>query len=199
MKIHPIIKRLNVLSYLLLLGSPCVWSNGKQLNVRVGMLKGSYSGPVKASFMTIPSVDVEMELFQSSKVSTLVKANISMNISKAKIFYSGVGAGQRYYFGGPGMLVDRIEGDYTLEAYARNRYFAGWEVGVAQVLVKEYTATYSVVGSVVEFGAMGGYIYQVSKTLGLSVGVGGGFGMGFTTVSVNGINIRMNAGLSYIF
>lgn len=181
------------------LASGLAHAEGKQLNVRAGMLKGSYSGPVKASFMTIPSVDIEMELFQSSKVSTLVKANISFDIGKAKVFYSGVGAGQRFYFGGPGMLVDRIEGAYTLEAFAVDRYFAGWEVGVAQVLVKEFTASYSVVGSVLELGAMGGYIHQVSKTLGVSVGVGAGFGMGFTTVSVNGINIRANVGLSYYF
>jgi hypothetical protein len=195
----PTLKPLKLFFCVLLTASASAFAEGKQLNVRAGMLKGSYSGPVEASFTTIPSVDVEMELFQSSKVSTLVKANISFDIGKAKVFYSGVGAGQRFYFGGPGMLVDRIEGAYTIEAYAVDRYFAGWEVGIAQVLVKEFTASYSVVGSVLELGAMGGYIHQLSKSLGLSVALGAGFGMGFTTVSVNGINIRANLGLTYYF
>jgi len=173
---------------------------GKQFHIRGGMLKGSYAATkIDANFSVIPSIDFEMEFFQSAKISTLVKANLTLDISKAKVFYSSIGAGQRYYFGGQGMLFDRIEGDYSFEGFSSSRYFLGWELGVAQALIQEYTATFSVVASVIELGILGGYSHQLSKNLALVVAAGGGYGMGFTTVSVSGLQMRGNLGLSFYF
>ena len=184
-----------------LLGCVCAsaLANGKQISIRAGMLKGSYSGPVSASFATIPSIDVEMELFQNARTSALIKANLSVDVSKAKMFYSSVGAGQRYYLRSPGMNYDRQEGSFSIDAGAANRYFVGWDLSVAQVLIQEFTASYSVVGSVVELGGTAGIIHQISKTLGLSAALGAGYGMGFTTVSVNGLSLRFNIGVTSSF
>ena len=189
----------NALLIALLLFVSDVWATGRQAHLRVGMLKASYSGPVEASFTTFPTMEMEMELFYSAKVSTVIQAVFAMDFGKAKVFYSGVGGGQRFYFGGSSMLFDRQEGDFSLEMYKPHRFFAGYTVGVAQVLVQEFTSAFSVVGSVAEIAASAGYNYQLSKEIGIETMLTFGYGLGFTTVAVNGFNIRAGVGMSYYF
>ena len=163
------------------------------------MVKGSYSGPVTASFSTFPAIELEAELFISSKMSTIIKTVFAMDLGKAKVFYSGVAGGQRFYFSGPSMLFDRQEGDFQIESYRPHRFFGGYEVGVAQVLVQEFTPALSIVSSIAELTGTFGYNYQMNKSIGLEVATSFGYGFGFSTVAVTGFNMRFTGGMTYYF
>ncbi len=188
-------------SILILIGilSINAYADGRQFHLRSGLIKGSYSGPVNSSFSTFPSIELEAELFFSSKVSTIIKSIFAMDFGKAKVFYSGVAGGQRFYFSGPSLYFSRSEGDFEIQSYSPHRFFGGYEVGVSQVLVQEFTSAFSVVGSVAEFTGTFGYNYQLNETLGLELVTSFGYGFGFTTVAVNGFNMRFTGGVSYYF
>jgi len=197
MKINKLLKATMI--SLALFGSFYANAAGRQFHFRTGMIKGSYSGPVNTSFSTFPTIELEAELFYSSTVSTIIKSVFAMDFGKAKVFYSGVAGGQRFYFSGPSMYFNKSEGDFEIQSYNPHRFFGGYEVGIAQVLVQEFTSAFSIVGSVAEFTGTFGYNYQLTNHMGLEAVVSFGYGLGFTTVAVNGFNMRFMGGVSYYF
>ena len=171
----------------------------EQFHFRVGADVGKYSGPESASFMVPTSTEFEIELFSHVDRSDFIRGVFAMDYTKAKVFNSGIAYGQRFYIGAPGMMWDRIDDGFKIKTIPMLRYYIGWDLGVSQVLIRELTASYSVVGSVAEVGGAGGAIYQITDNIGIDLNLAASFGFGFTTVAVNGQSIRFTVGMTSFF
>ena len=79
------------------------------------------------------------------------------------------------------------------------RYFAGFNAGISQVIVRSSAKGIDVVSSLLDMGAEGGLSYTLTNTLSLDVAAGGSFGWGFSSVAVTGIIMYGFFGLNYSF
>jgi len=171
----------------------------QQLNVRVGWLKASYSGTnVESSFSVMPVTNIEYEIFSTLRSSFLLNAILAIDFSSSQIRYAGFGAGQRFYFSGNGLSLNRSEGDFSYEAQSDLRYFAGWNLNFAQVMVVEFGKVLQANSGLIEAQGHGGLSYQLGKSSSLQLLVNTGYGYGISSVSVSGIVIGAYLGIAWL-
>lgn len=172
-----------------------------QGHFRSGLLSASFSGSdsTDGSFSIPNAFDVEMEFFTSTRNAFIVRTTMAMDFSESKVRYTYGGGGQRYYFANPGLPARAFERGDAVIATPKIRYYAGYEVGIAQVLVLEFGPVLSTFSTVLEVGGNTGAIYQIGKNFGIEGQLGLGYGFGFSSVTVSGLVIRTFIGGSYSF
>jgi len=173
--------------------------SAQQLNVRAGWLKGSYSGTnVESSFSVMPVTSLEYEIFTSLRSSMLLNATLAIDFSSSQVRYAGFGAGQRFYFSGNGLSLSRSEGDFSYKAQSNLRYFAGWNLNFAQVLVLQFGKVLQANSGLIEAQGHGGLSYQLGSTTSLQFLINAGYGYGISAVSVSGIVLGAYLGVSWL-
>lgn len=181
------------------------WSLDKgsryQMHMRMGLFSGSYTGEGVASrAWSVPTtLDVEMELFQNRTHSYTLRAVMAMELGTNRVNYTYAGGGQTNYIASRGRKDFRTEKRVQIKNTPKLRYYWGWNVGVAQVLVIDFGLVLGTYSTTLDFSGNGGVIYQVGENLGLEARLGMGLGYGFSTVSVTGTTARLLFGLTYFY
>jgi hypothetical protein len=161
-----------------------------QIALRSGMVMGSFSGAAQGGFTTLPYIDAEYDLFTSHNRAFAFRGVLAVNMTTGRMDYGYAGVGQRFYFGSNALSFLRIEAGRSVASSPKLKYFAGWDAGFSQVLVAVATKSLQSNATAVEAGAIAGVNWNFMDSVALQTGVSGGFGYGFTNVSVAGMVIK---------
>lgn len=163
---------------------------------RLGLISGSFSGAEEGSFTSFASFEGGGELHKGSDSSVFVRATLSADPTEGKIKYFYGGFGQKYYLWGPGLKTrDISEGD-LVEVTPKSRYFVNWDLGLAEVRVRDVTSSLSVQSTIVDFGGGAGYIMQ-RGSLGIEFYFGATKGISISSVAIDSLILRMMFGVTY--
>ena len=172
-----------------------------QFHFRIGYLNTSFSGVLSGTISNLNAFDLEYEIFNSNTSAFTLRTTLVYDLPRARVLYSYTGIGKRIYVFSDAMAFDysdTVSADQII-AVPKLRTYLGGDFGISQVVVQSFGAVLQTQSSLVEFGPNLGAIYQLTKSLGLELQVGISLGLGFSTVSVNGITMRAFAGGSYYF
>jgi len=177
-------------------------SDSKQLHLRSGFFKSNYSGlglvdPNRHS--NFLAINIEYEIFQSSRVSHALRSVISMDYAKAKLMYLTLGFGQRFYLGSQGLRFVRQESNVTVIAVPKLRYHLGYNVGISQANVRNFSASLETSSSLLDFGIDTGVSFAMGKKMSLGLSLGANYGWGFSSVAVTSISFFSFLGMNYSF
>ncbi|MBT4761191.1 MAG: hypothetical protein HOO06_05775 [Bdellovibrionaceae bacterium] len=172
-----------------------------QVHTRMGLFSGSYAGSgVETRAWSVPTtIDIEMEIFQSRVKSYTLRAVMAMELDTNRVNYTYAGIGQSNYIASRGRKDFRTEKRVQFKNTPKLRYYWGWNVGVAQVLVIDFGLVLGTYSTVLDMSGNAGAIYQVGENLGIEARAGLGLGYGFSTVTVTGTTTRMLVGLTYFY
>lgn len=166
--------------------------------LRMGYFNDSFagSGVVTKPFTDIMTLNIEYEFFQTGRESRVLRTVMAMDFASTKMMYFNAGYGQRYYIGGSGMRFARQEGNISMIAVPKIRYFVGFDAGIGQVIVNSISAVAQINSSVIDVGFDGGMTYAIGETMALSLSSGMSFGWGFSSVAVTGTTMHFLVGIS---
>jgi len=151
------------------------------------------------SFMAMPSLDVEYQIFNSSKSSYCFRMVLSPDMASGKVKYLYGGVGQRFYLSSQGLAWSVSEKNVSFKMSPGIRYFVGWDAGLAQITVLERGTVLQVGSTLVDVGVSGGATYQMGDSFGLNAGATAAFGYGFSNVAVTAILFKVFFGGNYFF
>lgn len=167
-----------------------------EVHVRTGMISGSYSGPVSGTLPSSQLLDGEYELFTGPRSATTFRALIAYDLAKGRVGYGYAGMGRSYYLWGNGVNIessDNKEASFT--SIPKRRYYVGWDLGMSYVVVKEFGTVLTAHSEAIDVGAHLGFIWQVSKSIGIDLHGGYTKGFGFSSVAVSTTTTRIFAGV----
>ncbi len=169
----------------------------EQYTFRLASISGSFSG-VEASgaFSVMPSIDAEYETFRSSRHSWAARFSFAYQTSEGKAYYVYYGIGERYYFGSASRPFLYTEGDMTIEAQPKYKYYIGWDGGISNVLVKALRV-YSITSTNLDIGANFGFQYYFNSNLSGNFGITYSFAQGFTAIAVKGTVMKIYSGVNF--
>lgn len=170
-----------------------------QIVLRSGQVNGNYNGVFSGSFQVNLALDLGVEYFTSTDTAVIVRFIEALDSPDSVPFYTYMGSGQKFYLSGRGPYNVQSDKTTYISARPKLRYYAAWELGVAQVIVKTFGPVIQSVANMAEAGANVGAIYQITDKFGLDVQVGGTLGFGISSTSVNGSTTRFLAGVTHYF
>ena len=170
-----------------------------QFRVHLGMVNGSFSGPVTGAFSVMPSFNFEYERFLESKKSYFGRTILAVDSASGKMAYSYLGFGFRYYFKSRGTFSTRESEDGSIQIKPKWRYYAGPDFGISRVLVDDFSLALSAVSDMVDLGGHVGVTKQIGENWGLDAQFGASYGWSFSAVAVTGIFMRATFGGTYYF
>lgn len=174
-----------------------------QIHLRAGMVMASFSAPgllpEEASFSVMPTFDVEYERYLNIRSSYVLKGVFAMDLATSIVKYYYAGVGQRFYFGSLGTAVVADSPGISVVSQPKMRYYIGYDVGISQTVIKSFTSSLQVFTSMVDIGGTVGFIYQMTKNMGIE-GLGGvSYGYGFSSVAISGLFMKGFFGMTYYF
>jgi len=174
-------------------------NSASQFHFRTGFVEAKVSGVVTNSFRLSLPIDMEYELFRSTRSSYTLRMMIGYDISGARIPYIYTGIGRRFYFSSTGMEVDESGSGMRVVSMPLWRYYFGGDIGLSQTTVTSFGTVLQSQSVGLDLGPNAGIIYQLTKSFGLEFQGGVNFALGFTTVSVNTFTYRALLGGTYFF
>ena len=189
---------LNLLSFLVLISfGSLAFSVDLQLHLRTGLVTTSFTGAQNGDFSLATSIDGEFEVFYSEQSSLYANAIIALDPEEAQFRYLFAGGGQKYYFFSKGR-PSRVASDVgSIEMNPRHRFYAGWQVGISQLILATPTAALTVQSTLFEYGGNVGYLYRFFEGMDLAVHFSATRGTGISSVSVDATVFRLFAGLTF--
>lgn len=187
----------------------------KQFSIRTGMINGSYSNPLQAGatgaegssnvssdlegggFMTMPSLDMDLEVFGNYKTSYFARTIIGMDMSTGKMHYNYFGLGMKNYIMGTGISRMFLGKDRYVKMVPKRRMYYGYDLGFSRVSVVSFGSVLSAVSTGIDFGGHAGYTMQIGKQWGLNAQAGLSYAYGISTISASGMNMKLLFGLTY--
>ena len=167
------------------------------VQVRSGVLLGTLNtGEQSGSISTIPYLDVEYDLFASSKMAYAFRAILAPDLSDRDLNYAYVGIGQRYFFGGPSANISRSEEGSTVSVKPGVNFFVGWDFGMSHSILSR-VGSLAAASTAMDFGATGGSNWYLSDGIAVQVGASFSYALGFTTLAASGIVIKSFIGISF--
>lgn len=170
-----------------------------QIVLRAGQVAGNYNGVFSGSFQVNLALDLGVEYFTTTDSAVIVRFIEALDSPDSVPFYTYMGSGQKFYLSGRGPYSVQSDATTFISARPKLRYYAAWELGVAQVIVKTFGPVIQSVANMAEVGANVGAIYQLTDNFGLDLQVGGTLGFGISSTSVNGSTTRFLAGVTHFF
>ena len=170
-----------------------------QGHIRSGMVQGAFSGAESGDFSVATSLELEAEYFTSSRASVLAKATVSLDQESGQFKYVFMGIGQRFYLWSRGRPIETYSEGIFASQRPKFRFFAEYGLGLAQIQVRSVTDSLSVQSTVVELGAGGGVIYQISRNFGVSLTGMWSKGFAVSSVPVDSTVIRGMLGVAGYF
>lgn len=167
---------------------------------KIGVLTGQYSGrDATGSFDSQGAIELEADLFRSPGMAYTVRAAIALDATTSRTRYFYAGLGQRFFFGPNGFASFTQEGGDSLRIHPKLRYFAGYDVGFAQVLVIPYGTVLGAYATTGDLNAIAGARYSFNQEMSLDASLGAGVGTGIATMNVTTTTIRALLGFVYGF
>lgn len=156
-----------------------------QLHSSIGLVQATYDGPTKGSISIPLAMNFEYEYIKTSNQSYVFENIIAIDSKDTKTKYFATHFGTRYYFNSSNFSSSKndIRGSFSITP--RFRYYAGWNLGIAQVVISSLGPVLDAVSTVFEYGAHTGAIYQVGKSWGLETKASIYLGYGFSSITVS--------------
>jgi hypothetical protein len=172
-----------------------------QAHFRNGFYNASFKGNGEAngSFTLDRVMDFEYENIISNRQTFLVRGILGVEVKTAQVKYAFGGFGQRYYFNSNALQWKVMENGLMMSYIPRLAFYMGWDFGISQVQVINYGPVLSAYSTLIEYGASGGVIYNIYKTIGLEGQLGMSYGNGFSSVAVTSQIVKMYIGVSMFF
>ena len=170
-----------------------------QLHISLGMVSATYSGPVSGDLSLPMALNFEYELIKSPSHSYTFDNTIAIDSADSKTKYFATHFGGRYYFLSSNLNFHENDHGNTISIIPKWRYYYGWNVGVAQVVVRSLGTVLDAISTVLEYGGHIGTIYQVGKSWGIEGKFSYLMGNGFSSVSVNSTVMQLYVGGAYYF
>lgn len=170
-----------------------------QLHFRSGLVGASFDGSRSGSFLVPTSLDLEYELFLSSKRSIAFRTIIAVELPESLPRYSYFGAGTRYYLGSQGMSFNQGDKQITVKSIPTTRYYIGVDGGFSIIILQSLGSVLQVMSSMVDLGTSFGVIRQITPDLGFHSQVGLSAGFGFNSSALVCVTYRGLVGLTYSF
>ncbi len=168
-----------------------------QLHLRSGLITTSFTGAQSGDFSLITSVDGEFEIFISESTSIYANAIIALDPAEAQYRYLFAGGGQKLYFLSKGRTTE-IDSDVgSLSMSPKRRFFAGWQLGISQLILDTPTPALTVQSTLFEYGFNIGALYRVLEKTNVEFQFTATRGTGISSVTVDATVFRFFAGLSF--
>jgi len=174
-------------------------AKSSQLNTRLGIVSGRYTGPVEGNFFVPNAIDVEFCLFLKPHKTINFRSLLALELPEAKPFYTYAGIGIRHYLGSSGLSFNRSENGFNLSSIPTKRYYIGYDIGISQAIVKSYGTVLQAVSLMLDVGVTAGATYQINGRLGIDLSVGASAAFGFSSVGSVGAIWRAMIGTTYTY
>ena len=173
------------------------YSGGHQVHARMGGVYAKYDGVVSGTVENYNMIDLEYEYLFSNKSSYYFRTSEAFDIEKSIFTYSYFGLGMKYYFSSRGLYFEDIDGADIIISSPKWRYYYGWEIGVAHVVLQTIGEFLQINTSSYDYGATVGTIYNLTNKLGLEFNLTTQFSTGFTSISTGAVVAKGTVGLTY--
>ncbi|HLE10627.1 MAG: hypothetical protein A2504_12860 [Bdellovibrionales bacterium RIFOXYD12_FULL_39_22] len=156
------------------------------INIGIGVMAGTYSGAaMKYHIGLTPTVYLGHETFTAVGRSFVLSSMLASNDPTGPM-YIGLFFERRYYFGD-----DNDNSNW--------RYFAGWDLGLANLTLKEYGAGMVLHSLALDAGIDLGAIYKITDSFGICARLGASFNYGLSAYQATGITASSVVGFAYNF
>jgi hypothetical protein len=165
----------------------------------VGLVSSQFSGPVTGSISIPSALSFEYEHIKNSKSSYTFENTIAIDPADTKTKYFALRFGSRYYFNSSNFStqVNDKRGSFSIQPNLR--FYGGWNLGIAQIVISSLGPVLDAVSTVVEYGGHVGSIYQINKDWGLEGKFSYNMGYGFSSVTVSSTTMQLAFGGAYYF
>lgn len=170
-----------------------------QIHTGIGFLSASFSGPTTGSISIPMALSFEYELINTANKSYFFENIIAIDSEDSKTKYYATHFGSRYYFFSSNLSATKSSHGTSISIIPKIRYYGGWQLGVAQVVISSLGPVLDAVSTVFEYGAHVGMIYQVGENWGLESKFSYSMGNGFSSVTVNSQVSQLFVGGAYYF
>jgi len=172
-----------------------------QLHLRLGMINTSISGGgISSSYSVTNSIDLEYEIFSNPKSSTVIRGIIAHDLKLDRTVYDFMGVGKRFYVFSSGISEHASGNGFEIDHVPKRRFYFGFDVGYSNgvILVLQNTPLQTV-SSLIDAGALAGFLYQISRSYALEIQGGYSFGYGFSGISATAQTMRLFVGIAHGF
>lgn len=142
-------------------------------------------------------IDLEYETFLSSNKSYYFRVSEAFDATKTIFTYSYVGGGMKYYFASKGNYYEGGDGADTIISAPKWRFYYGWEIGIAHVVLQTIGEFLQINTSSYDYGGALGTIYNITDRLGLEFNFTTQFSTGFTSISTGAVVLKGTVGVTY--
>lgn len=170
-----------------------------QLHLSLGFISANYSGPVTGSVVIPLALGFEYEYLLTSSKSYVFENIIAIDSEDTKTKYFASRFGTRYYFKSSNLSITKKDAKGSFSISPKLRYYAGWNLGIAQVVIASLGPVLDAVSTVFEYGGNTGAIYQINKSWGMEAKFGLNLGYGFSSVTVSSSVMQIFFGGAYYF
>lgn len=170
-----------------------------QLHLSLAYLSAQYTGPVEGTISVPMALSFEYELIKSATKSYTFENIIAIDSEDSKTKYYATHFGARYYFNSSNLNSFGEDNGNSISITPKWRYYYGWNVGVAQVVVSSLGPVLDALSTVLEYGGHVGSIYQIRKDWGLETKFSYMMGNGFSSITVNSSVMQLHLGGAYYF
>lgn len=170
-----------------------------QLHVYTGMVSASFTGPQSGSISVPMALGYEYEMIKSAQSSYLIENIVAIDAADAKTKYNAVHLGARYYLFSTNYSNQKSEDASLFKITPKYRFFAGWNLGLAQVVVLSFSDALDAVGTVLEYGGHGGVLYQLNDRWALEAKMNLYMGYGISSISVSSMSYQLLLGGAYYY
>lgn len=184
---------------LLIVSNAFAGATQSQLHVYTGIVSASFTGPQSGTFSVPMALGYEYEMIKSSKSSYVIENIVAIDAAVAKTKYNAVHLGARYYLYSTNYSNQKSEAASVFKITPKYRFFAGWNFGLAQVVVLSFSDALDTVGTVIEYGGHAGMLYQLNDRWALEAKMNLYMGYGISSVSVSSMSYQLLLGGSYYY
>ena len=172
-----------------------------QLHFRTGPLSTSISGGgVSKTYSVNTTVDVEYETFSNSKNSLIFRGTIAQSSTLARAVYAFMGVGKRFYFSSTGIAAHMSGNGFEVDHVPKKRYYYGVDVGYSSGVISVLKGTsLQTMTSMIDVGAVVGFMYQLSRSNAIDAQFGYSYGYGFSGVAASAQTMRTLIGIAHSF
>ncbi len=181
--------------------NPLLAAQVNSSGVKTGLVAANYTGSSVAtgSFVSLISLEGEVILTQTERQNFVLTSTIALDGKDTRTRYFYVGLGQRYFLNG---VSQNQSGDYAkslIDYQPRTLWYAGWDVGLSQILLIPFgdvLASYATMG---EVGASFGVRKNITRQFSIDGRLGASVGSGVSNNSVLSQVFRGMIGVVYFF
>ncbi len=173
----------------------------RSLSGRTGVITANYTGGSLAagSFFSMITAEAEAILTQSERQNLVITGAVALDgvDTRTRYFYAGIG--QRFFLNGVQETQSTSHPDAMMIYAPRLLWYAGWDAGLAQILLLSFGDVLGSYSTTAEAGATFGFRRQFSSSLYFDGRIGASLGTSISNTPVTSQVFRGLVGLVYYF